>query len=452
MINPGAGALEHAASYVDIGRRTGRRPKKSVRQSQSGKVRQAKSVRGSRSEVDVLRSLATRMPPPVGTRSVTAARVLAAARVAGLVVVLVTVPLARPGPATGGPRGTAIAVMLGVCAAAWISWVFSLRRDRLMTWSLVVMGGAGGVLAGLSPNSPAVVVGCVAVFGAGARLSTAASLGVTAETVAAFLATGLVTGIPTAELLGYAWAFVGLWTVALTRNEFVIRAIQAERTLLETERAREAETQAAAFAERARIARDLHDVLAHSLAAVSVNLQAAEGLLTSGTLPADNPELVKAIECVDRAATLTRDGLAAAKRAVLALRDDAAPLPDQLALLAERYRAAGEPAVNVEVSGEVRPIPAEATVAAYRTAQEALTNARKHAPGEPVTLSLGYEPAQVTLRVVNPIPPRHAEKPLAGTGAGYGLVGLAERAALAGGTFEAGPDAENWQVQLRIPA
>ena len=400
----------------------------------------------------MLRSLANRMHPPVGTRSVTAARVLAAARVAGLVVVVVTVPLARPGPAAGGARGTAIAVMLGVCAAAWISWVFSLRRDRLMTWSLVVMGGAGGVLAGLTPNSPAVAVGCVAVFGAGARLSTVASLGVTAETVAAFLATGLVTGIPTAELLGYAWAFVGLWTVALTRNEFVIRAIHAERTLLETERAREAETQAAAFAERARIARDLHDVLAHSLAAVSVNLQAAEGLLTSGTLPADNPELVKAIECIDRAGTLTRDGLAAAKRAVLALRDDAAPLPDQLASLAERYRAAGEPAVNLEVSGEVRPIPAEAAVAAYRTAQEALTNARKHAPGEPVTLSLGYEPGQVTLSVVNPIPPRHAEKPLAGTGAGYGLVGLAERAALAGGTFEAGPDAGLWQVQLRIPA
>ncbi len=135
-----------------------------------------------------------------------------------------------------------------------------------------------------------------------------------------------------------------------------VRAVQAERTLGETRRAREAETQAAAFAERARIARDLHDVLAHSLAAVSVNLQAAEGLLTSGTLPADNPELVKAIECIERAGTLTRDGLAAAKRAVLSLRDDVAPLPDQLALLAERYRTAGEPAVNVEVSGEARPI------------------------------------------------------------------------------------------------
>ena len=314
------------------------------------------------------------------------------------------------------------------------------------------MGAAGGVLAGLTPNSPAAAVGCIAVFVAGARLSTMMSFGVTAETVAAFLATGLVTGIPTAELLGYAWAFVGLWTVALTRNEFLVRAVQAERTLGETRRAREAETQAAAFAERTRISRDLHDVLAHSLAAVSVNLQAAEGLLTSGTLPADNPELVKAIECLDRAGTLTRDGLAAAKRAVLALRDDAAPLPEQLASLAEQYRTDGESAVNVEISGEARPIPAEATVAAYRTAQEALTNARKHAPGEPVTLRLGYEPEQITLSVVNPIPPRYAERPLADTGAGYGLVGLAERAALAGGTFEAGPDAGNWHVNLRIPA
>jgi signal transduction histidine kinase len=214
----------------------------------------------------------------------------------------------------------------------------------------------------------------------------------------------------------------------------------------------DAGAQAAAFAERTRIARDLHDVLAHSLAAVSVNLQAAEGLLSSGTLPADNPELVKAIECIDRAATLTREGLAAAKRAVLALREDAVPLPAQLVSLAEQYRTAGEPAVDFEVSGEARQISAEAGVAAYRTAQEALTNARKHAPGEPVTLRLGYEPDEITLSVINPMPPQSADRPLADTGAGFGLVGLRERAALAGGSFEAGPDAGNWQVTLRIPA
>jgi signal transduction histidine kinase len=238
----------------------------------------------------------------------------------------------------------------------------------------------------------------------------------------------------------------------LTRNEFLVRAVSAERTLVETRRAREAETQAATLAERARIARDLHDVLAHSLAAVSVNLQAAEGLLSSDTLPHDNPELVKAIECVNRAGSLTRDGLAAAKRAVLALRDDEVPLPDQLASLAGQFRTADDPAVDLEVSGEARPIPPAASVAAYRTAQEALTNARKHAPGQPVTVRLGYDPDQITLSVVNPIPSEHAERPLADTGGGFGLVGLRERAALAGGTFEAGPDGRTWQVRLRIPA
>ncbi len=357
-----------------------------------------------------------------------------------------------PGPASGGARGPAIAAVLGVSALAWIAWILSDRHDKLMTWSLVVLGGAGGVLAGLSPNGPAVAVGCVAAFSAGARLSTVLSLGVTAETVAAFLVTGLITGVPTAELLGYAWAFIGLWTVALTRNEFLVRAVHAERNLAETRRAREAETQAAALAERARIARDLHDVLAHSLAAISVNLQAAEGLLATETLPQDNPELVKAIECIERAGTLTRDGLTAAKRAVLALRDDAGPLPDQLAALAEQFRTAGGPAVHVEVSGSPRPIPAKVGQTAYRTAQEALTNARKHAPGEPVTLRLRYQPGEIALSVVNPIPPRHAQAPLADTGGGFGLVGLTERAALAGGTFEAGPDAGNWQVNLGIPA
>ncbi len=193
-------------------------------------------------------------------------------------------------------------------------------------------------------------------------------------------------------------------------------------------------------------------MLAHSLAAVSVNLQAADGLLNAGTLPADNPELAKAIECIDRAGMLTREGLAAARRAVLALREDSAPLPDQLSSLVTEYRAAGDLEVDYSVTGEVRPLPGKATLVAFRTAQEALTNARKHAPGQPVTLRLDFEPAGVTVSVVNPLPPEGGQGPLAATGSGYGLTGLTERAALAGGTFEAGPTAGNWQVALRIPA
>ncbi len=394
---------------------------------------------------------ATRTDLTTGARVVNVTRVIDIIRAVGLAVVIITVSLASPQPGTDSASGVAIAVTLGLSAAAWITWMAAGTRSRTSLVSLVVMGAAGGVLAGLSPNSPAVAVGCAAVFSAGVRLRTEASLAIMAETVAAFLVAALATGAPTGALLGFPFAYAGLWSVSLTRREFLVRAEQAERTLAETRRAREAETHAAALAERARIARDIHDVLAHSLAAVSVNLQAAGGLLAAGTLPADNPELAKAVECIDRAGTLTREGLAAARRAILALRDDAAPLPDQLASLAGQYREAGDLTVDFTVSGAPRPLSEQATQVAYRTAQEGLTNARKHAPGQPVTLGLGFEPGQITVSVANPLPPAGDQGPLAATGAGTGLTGLRERAALAGGTLEAGPAAGTWRVCLKMP-
>jgi signal transduction histidine kinase len=314
------------------------------------------------------------------------------------------------------------------------------------------MAVAGGVLAGASEYSPAIAVGCAATFSAAVRLKTSASLGILAGTLASFLIAALVGNDVTGVVLGFPFAYAGFWSVAMTRREYLVRAEQAERTLAETRRAREAETQAAALAERARIARDIHDVLAHSLAAVSVNLQAAEGLLASETLPRDNPELTKAIECIDRAGTLTREGMAQARRAILALREDAAPLPDQLAKLAAQYQADGDATIQLTVTGEPRPLPEQATQVAYRAAQEGLTNARKHAPGQPVSLALAFAPRQVTVTVENPLPPENQARPLAETGAGAGLTGLRERAALAGGTLEAGPADGTWRTELRMPA
>ena len=398
---------------------------------------------------------ATRRDPATGARVVSVTRVIDLIRACGLVVVIVTVSLASPRPGSDGARGLAIAILLGLSAAAWVAWMLSGstgERRRLNLGSLIVMAGAGGALAGLSPNSPAVAIGCAAGFSAGVRLRTEASLAIMAGTVAAFLAAGLAIGAPSGALLGFSFAFAGMWSVSLTRREFLVRAEQAEHMLAETQRAREAETQAAALAERARIARDIHDVLAHSLAAVSVNLQAAEGLLASGTLPTGNPELVKAKECIDRAGTLTREGLAAARRAILALREDAVPLPDQLAALAARYRADGDAAINLTVTGTPRLLSEQVTNVAYRTAQEGLTNARKHAPGQPVTLDLGFEPGHVTVSVTNPMPPAAHPGPLAATGAGAGLTGLKERAGLAGGTLEAGPAGGAWRIDLTIPA
>jgi signal transduction histidine kinase len=397
----------------------------------------------------VLRSLIARWDPAAAAWEVPLPSIMLAVRILVLVVVLVTVPFAEPHLGAGA-RGTAVAVALGVSVISFITWLAVDRRGHLMVAALAVLGVAGGALAGLSPLSPAIALGCTATSAAGVRMKTEASLAITAGTVAAFLATGLATGAPAETLLGYPLACIGFWALGLSRRAYLLRAEQAEQMLAEARRARDAETQAAALAERARMAREIHDVLAHSLAAVSVNLQAAEGLL--GELPAGSPELAKAIECIGRAEAFTRDGLAEARRAILALRDDAAPLPDQLSALAGEYRADGDAPVDFQVTGSPRPVAAEAGLAAYRTAQEALTNARKHAPGQPVRLCLQFSPIDIAVRAANPLPEAHSGGLLAATGSGHGLTGLRERAALAGGTLTAGPADGEWQVCLRIPA
>jgi signal transduction histidine kinase len=379
--------------------------------------------------------------------------VIDAVRFLILILVLVTVPISTPNPRLGA-ASAAVAVTLGVAALAWIIWLLTKHRYRLMVTALVVMAAAGGALAGIASLSPAVAIGCVVTASAGARLSIEASAAIAAETVAAFLITGLVTGAPAGALAGYSAMFIGLWAFGLTRKAYAVRAEQAERMLEQTRRALEAETQAAALGERARIAREIHDVLSHSLAAVSVNLQAAEGLLSE--VPDKSPELAKAIECVERAGAFTREGMAEARRAIMALRGGAPPPPaqlaDQLTALVAEYGADGDMTVDFSVSGSPRPVGAEAGLAAYRTAQEALTNARKHAPGQPVTISLGFEPAEIFVRVANPLSSEEAERPLATAGAGYGLTGLRERAALAAGTLTAGPADGQWRVCLTIPA
>ena len=397
----------------------------------------------------VLRSLFSDRTLAVTPGALDVSPVLVAVRSIVLAMVLVTVPLAEPHLGEGA-QGTALAVAFGVCVAGGVVWFLARGRERVTVATLAVLGVAGGALAGLSPLSPALAVGCVVTGTVGARLNTEISMAITAATVASFLATGLATGAPAESLIGYSLAFIGLWAIGLTRHGYLMRAELAEQALAETRRAREAETEAAALAERARIAREIHDVLAHSLAAVSVNLEAAEALL--GTLPTGRPELGKAIECIGRASVFTKEGLADARRAILALRDDAAPLSDQLAELVKEYSTDGDVPVDLVITGAPRPVPAEASLAVYRTAQEALTNARKHAPGQPVRLTLDYAPAELTMRVVNPLPTLDTERPLAASGTGYGLTGLRERAALSGGTLTAGPADGEWRVSLRIPA
>jgi signal transduction histidine kinase len=398
-----------------------------------------------------------------------------------LVIVLVTVPLSTPHLGAGA-RGIAIAVTLVVSAVTWAIWNFVGDRPRVWLALLAVMGAAGGALAGLSSLSTAVAVGCVVTVSAGARLPAELSVAIVAETVAAFLIAGLVSGTPSEALIGWTAGFIGLWAFGLTRRAYLLRAVEAEQALEQARRAHAAETQAAALAERARIAREIHDVLAHALAAVSVNLQAAEGLLDA--VPDKGPELAKVVECVERAGALTKEGMAETRRAILALRDDSVGAPagyaarpsaqpagpgaagdaadpadppaerltHRLRDLVDEHRAAGDTAVEFTVAGTPRPLGSERALTVYRTAQEALTNARKHAPGQPVSLTVTYTPDEVTLRVSNPLPPTGTEGPLAHAGTGYGLTGLRERAALADGTLTAAAEDGQWTVRLTLPS
>ena len=370
------------------------------------------------------------------------------ARVVGLAVIVGTIAANGSRPLGLSGRGLVLTVTLTVAVATWLTWMLAGDRPRVATPALVIMGLTGGILTAVTPATGAAAFGSVAAMSAGANLTTEAGAAITAGSIASFLIAGLITRLPAAALLGLSLCIAGFWSVGMTRRAYILRATQAERLLTETRRAASAEAEAATLAERTRIARDIHDVLAHSLAAVSVNLEAASGLL--GSIPAPSGEVAKALECVDRAATLTRDGLADAKRAVHALREAAPPLAERVEALVADFGNTGDATATFTMKGSSRPVTADVGLTVYRTAQEALTNARKHAPGQPVDVVMTFMAAQISLEVVSGL--ADSAGALARTGGGYGLTGLRERAAAVGGVLDAGPADGRWRVWLRIPA
>ncbi|WP_280716145.1 histidine kinase [Kitasatospora sp. MAP5-34] len=214
----------------------------------------------------------------------------------------------------------------------------------------------------------------------------------------------------------------------------------AHRLLTQERAARAAEAESAALAERARIAREIHDVLAHSLSAQLVHLEAARLMLDGGA----SREQVR--ERVVAARRMAQDGLAETRQALSALRGEFTPVGEFLVELTQREGAV------LTVEGTAGPLDAETGLAVRRTAQEALTNVRKHAPGGRVTVRLAYLEGAVELEVRNTRAP-HGEvsEELASGGSGYGLLGMRERAELLGGELLAGPDEGGWRVSLRVP-
>jgi signal transduction histidine kinase len=235
---------------------------------------------------------------------------------------------------------------------------------------------------------------------------------------------------------------------------------QTEKLLLELEESRSAELRAAALAERQRLARDMHDVLAHTLSGLTLQLEGARLLaLSSGDS--------RLAGTIDRAHELAKSGLGEARQAIGMLRGDELPGPERLAGLAEAFAADTGIPCPFTVTGETVELRAEAKLALYRITQEALTNIRKHAQPARVEVTLDYSPQEVSLTVEDcvypggddpPGPPRDwgepsPQTPWPGTPrGGYGLTGMRERAELLGGSLDAGPTGSGFLVRLRVPA
>ncbi|OAR22518.1 two-component sensor histidine kinase [Streptomyces sp. ERV7] len=250
------------------------------------------------------------------------------------------------------------------------------------------------------------------------------------------------------------WLTTALTTAGLGLAGYVLRLDAeargtAQRLLAQERAARAAEAESAALAERARIAREIHDVLAHSLSAQLVHLEAARLMIEREPAGEFRDRI---LERVVAARSMARDGLAETRQALSALRGEITPVEGFLRTLVDGGGLGGlSGPAGVEVAGERRPLTAEASQAVRRVAQEALTNVRKHAPGAAVAVRLEYRPDEVALEVRDSGGGRGTEEWEA-SGSGYGLLGMRERAELLGGTLEAGPEEEGFVVRLRVPA
>jgi signal transduction histidine kinase len=232
--------------------------------------------------------------------------------------------------------------------------------------------------------------------------------------------------LPAWFLVAAVWGF-GRW-MRSRRHHVADLQLRAE-TL---QRNRDEETRHAVATERTRIARELHDLVAHSMGVIVIQSQAAQRVLRAD--PARAEQSLLSIE------TLGRQGMAEMRRLldVVIGPDEVAPRAPQPSLqqvdaLVETVRAAGLP-VDVCIEGDARPLPAGVDLSAYRIVQEALTNVLRHSVGARATVRLRYADDRLELEVADD---GSARQPPATPG--RGLIGMRERAALYGGSLEAGP-------------
>jgi signal transduction histidine kinase len=376
-------------------------------------------------------------------------RLAALVRVIGLALIVVSVIHAdhRPG---GHGRSLVITVLLAAAVFSWLWWTIRPTSERI-TPDLWVMAGAGGLLCAASPDSAASAFVFVAVVSAGVRVELAQAGWVAVAGTVALAIGDIIYGNVGVGLLAYTLGFAASVLAASTSRQSAERVEQAELLLAQTQRSHEEQLRAARLEESTRIAREIHDVLAHALAGLTIQLEATTSLIERG---ADRAEVLARVQ---RAHELARDGLRETRLAVGALRGDPVSAPSGIEALVTDYRAGADAEAELTIDGDVGRLAGPTGQAVLRVVQEALTNVRKHAPGAAVSVAVhaGAQPGDEVVAVVEDRPTAPtlalAPGPLAATGGGYGLVGMRERARGLGGTVSAGATDDGWRVELRLP-
>jgi signal transduction histidine kinase len=366
-------------------------------------------------------------------------------RPAVLALLLVVLTATSRGELSTHRLGLPAALLLGgviVCGAGLLVWRTLPTALRLSLFFVLLAastamvyldgGGAGyvggfvsaSVAAAQTRRTHSVLMGVLAV----GSLGVAAILGGDRSTAS------IVVG----ELGALAFYTVGRYSRSLR-----LRTEQAAALRLELEQSKLAQARGALLAERQRLAREMHDVLAHSLSGLMLHLESARLLAEHD--PAD-PRLPAAL---DRANQLAHAGLDEARQAIGMLRDDDLPGVRSLSIVVDEFRADTGIPCELDVSGDEREIGSAVGLAIYRVGQEALTNIRKHAAPERVTVRLEYAPEEVRLTVADAgMPPDRAPNV---DGGGYGLSGMRERAELLGGSLIARSTDTGFLVELRVP-
>jgi signal transduction histidine kinase len=375
----------------------------------------------------------------------------------GTITVVIVVVLSlgeHPAPGLHGGGLVAAGALVALIASAAVL-LRPTSGDALKGPALGALIVASATLAWVQTGGPGMAGLFVGVSYAAMRLSVRRSLVIATVAVAAFAAIAAHAhrsfGVVAASELG----LVAFYVIAAFARRVQADHDQTRELLAELEANRYLQEEAAALRERGRIAREIHDVLAHSLSGLLLQLEGARMLASRADA---NGQLPTAL---DRAHHLAQAGLEEARRAIAALRDEQLPGPDLLEDLAAEFQRDSSIEASVEITGTPTRLDSETSLTLYRVAQEALTNSRKHARPEFVELHLDYGPDGTRLVVQD-----HTQHTACGdqtrasreveappfAGRGYGLTGMRERAELLGGRLAAAPTSDGFRVELWVPA